>query len=227
MSTLIRLGMLGRLGGARSNVWTPANITTNLWADIAGYTAGNLPDRSGNNRTLVQAIGVQQPVLTAGMLNGLPGLAFDGVDDFLSATFTQNQPFSVYLTFRQKTWTANDRVFDGKIVDATLYQKTATPQLNMFFGSASPQITTVAVNTFVIVKCIFNGASSSFTLNNGTPINFTLGAGNPGGFTLANRWSGANYGNIDVVDLVHTPILSAADDANLWAYLGKRAGIAV
>lgn len=73
--------------GWRKN-WTPAQIPTALWLDAAdtatitfnGATVSQWGDKSGNIRTVSQAVAADQPTYQATGLNGKPVLSFDGSD---------------------------------------------------------------------------------------------------------------------------------------------------
>lgn len=94
-------------------LWTPANISTQLWLDAANSATltnilGNISqwnDQSGNNRHVLQVNASERPLYAANGLNGLPSLTFDGVDDYLTvgvintqstntSTFIVSQPSS-------------------------------------------------------------------------------------------------------------------------------------
>lgn len=73
--------------------WTPGNITTALWLDAADSAtvttvSGNISqwnDKSGNNRNALQATAASRPTYAPNLLNGLPGVSFDGVSDWLES----------------------------------------------------------------------------------------------------------------------------------------------
>jgi hypothetical protein len=78
-------------GGAANQVlWTPAEITTQLWLDAAdagtitidtGVSQWN--DKSGNGYNVVQATTSEQPALLTAELNGLDIVSFNGSSDYL------------------------------------------------------------------------------------------------------------------------------------------------
>lgn len=67
-------------------VWTPAQITTELWLDandsstitLNGSNVSQWRDKSGNSRHVSQATAANQPIYTATGLNGKPVLTFGG-----------------------------------------------------------------------------------------------------------------------------------------------------
>ncbi len=74
----------------RSTSFDPTSIAgCNMWceADKLSLTNGTAvsswTDFSGTNNTPVQATGSLQPIYTTGAINGLPAIAFDGVDDYM------------------------------------------------------------------------------------------------------------------------------------------------
>ncbi|MFM6606057.1 MAG: hypothetical protein ACKPH3_18615 [Dolichospermum sp.] len=85
-----RLVVLGK------KLWTPAQISTALWLDAAdastitlnGSTVSQWNDKSGNGRNAIQATAANQPTYSVEIFNNKPGLSFDGVNDFLVATYS-------------------------------------------------------------------------------------------------------------------------------------------
>jgi hypothetical protein len=77
---------------ATSVAWTPVFTTTALWLDASDSStittvSGGVSewrDKSGNSRHAAQATAGSRP--GTGTLNGLPVVAFDGVDDFMDVT---------------------------------------------------------------------------------------------------------------------------------------------
>jgi len=88
---------ISTVGGAITDAWAPTDISgLQLWADARYQVysdAGSTPavnndpvqqinDRSGNNRTWSQATLAKRGTYKTGVLNGQPGILFDGTDDF-------------------------------------------------------------------------------------------------------------------------------------------------
>lgn len=81
----------------------PGGTTTpNLWLDAAvgvyvdagvtpatnGQTVQQWNDQSGNGNNATQATSTNRPTFTTGLVNSLPALVFDGIDNFMSHTNT-------------------------------------------------------------------------------------------------------------------------------------------
>lgn len=77
-----------------SKLWTPAQITTSLWLDAADSSTittvsgavSQWNDKSGNNRNAAQATAASRPAYVSNLLNALPGVTFDGSNDWLEST---------------------------------------------------------------------------------------------------------------------------------------------
>lgn len=81
-----RLRMLRSSG---SGGFTPLDLQLGAWysADVGVYqTAGQWNDQSGNANHATQATAGFRAASQMGVQNGLPGLLFDGTDDFFSLT---------------------------------------------------------------------------------------------------------------------------------------------
>jgi hypothetical protein len=72
-------------------LWTPANTTTSLWLDSADTSTITIisgaisqwNDKSGNSRNATQSTSTKRPIVVNSALNGLNGISFDGIDDYL------------------------------------------------------------------------------------------------------------------------------------------------
>lgn len=166
-------------------------------------------DASGNARHLLQATATNQPAK-----QGDGSILFDGVDNFLKCdAFTLNQPETVYILFKQVTWTSADFVFDGNANSTMgLRQITGSPRLGLSAGGAGgPSSTDLAVDTYGAVASIFNGAASVVHIGSTTSATGDPGAANAGGFCLGSLGGGAaNFANIQVKEVV---VYSVAHDA--------------
>jgi hypothetical protein len=191
---------------------------------VTGAGVSQWDDQSGNARHLKQGSDTNRP---AKQSDG--SILFDGVDNYLKCdAFALNQPETVYLLFKQVTWTGTDGVFDGNTLNVMrLYQTNATPQLDMFAGVSGPSTTGLAVNAYGAVACVFNGVNSVLQVNNNTPATSANNlAGNGGGFTLGANGDNLQFGNIQVKEaIIFAAAHTAAERARVIAYLMQLAGI--
>lgn len=176
---------------------------------VTGAGVSLWADQSGNGRDLKQTTDTNRPALqTDGTI------LFDGADNFLKCdAFTMDQPETVYILFKQITWTGNDAVCDGNTnFTMRIFQRTTTPQLGASAASALGNVS-LTLDTYGVVSAVFNGASSLIQLNSGAPVTGDSGVGSAGGFTIGSQGAGlAAWGNIQVKEAIVYP---AAHDANM------------
>ena len=157
------------------------------------------------------------------------GILFDGVDNFLKASaFTLEQPEMIYIVFKQVSWTDNDRIFDGDGSDSGgMYQKDSSPNIKVIAGAPSNANANLVVNTFGIIRLLFNGASSKLQVNETVAVTGNFGANNMGGFTLGQQGGGVlRFGNIQVKEIILRKIADAAgDEQDIYDYLENKYGL--
>lgn len=180
---------------------SPSCITSNLAAaylfntgiTVTGSGVSSWADQSGNGRNLLQGTDTNRP---AKQSDG--SILFDGVDNFLTTgAFTLNQPETVYLLAKQITWSLNEVIFDGFGGNRmALIQSATTPNVRINAGSGTSENTALTLDTYAAIGGVFNGASSSLTINT-TTVTGNVGAGNGGGFILGSG-DGFGHSNIQV-----------------------------
>jgi hypothetical protein len=131
---------------------------------------GSLTDNSGNGNHLAQATAGKRPLYRTGLLNSLPGLTFDGADDFLTRTLAQAQPLTLYAVIDRNTAS----YFFSGAGGSNWYWK--TNELN--FGSV--QTVTTVVDGAVKLAIQVNGASSFLRISGVNGAN-----GDPGANAIA------------------------------------------
>ena len=173
---------------------------------IGSLTALSIKQVTGNH--LLQATGVAQPLWSAAN-----GILFDGVADFLRCIpFVFIQPEFIYFVGRQITWTGADYIYDGEAAANTgaLYQQAFTPELKADAGGASGANNNLALNTFGIIRCLFNGANSLLQINQTVAVIGNFGAANMGGFVLGINGLSVAWSNIEVKEII---LRRSADNA--------------
>lgn len=166
-------------------------------------------DKLGSGRDLIQVIGTNQPLWSA------DGILFDGVDNFMKcAAFTWNQPEFIIIVFKQVTWTINDIIFDGTGASnrGRLMQRTASPGLSIYAGTQLELNNNLAVNTWGIVRTLFNGANSELQINNTAALIGNTSTQNMNGFILGCSYTTiAAYSNIQVAEIISLKIAPSSD----------------
>ncbi len=215
--------------------FSPAQLTSlrGWWKSDAGVTiatgVSSWLDQSGNGNTLLQATGAAQPALTAGAINGLPALTFDGTDDSMRAVFTLVQPETIFIVMSQVSHAQFDMMFDGSTTTnvMSLQQTVATPGMAIRAGTLVATNTNLAIGTFGLVTAIFNGASSVLQVNNTTETTGNAGALDGAGLRLGTRGdAGGNFGNVQIAEvIVMGAVATAAERASMKAYVLARYAI--
>lgn len=176
-------------------------------------------DKLGSGHDLIQAAGNQQPGWSSN------GILFDGINDYMkTAPFIYNQPAMVYIVFKQITWTSYDSIFDGNTgQDSWLMQRQVSPNLRLYTngGSYAAENSNLSLNTFGIVRVVFNAANSKIQVNNTTPTTGNAGSHEFGGFTLAAFGNADSYyGNIQVKEVILRNIVDTpGDEWKIYQYL--------
>lgn len=220
----------------KAGAFTPAQLTSlRAWfkSDVGITIATGVSqwnDQSGNANHLVQATGGAQPVVTAGAINGLPAITFDGVDDHMVAAFALAQPTTIFIVFSQPTWTVFDSVYDGAAVvnDMSLQQASASPGLAIRAGVAAVALNNnLPTATFGLVTAIYNGASSELQVNNTAATTGDPGANGGAGIRLGARGDGAGgFGNVSIAEvIVMAAVATAGERASMRAYSQARYGV--
>jgi hypothetical protein len=159
---------------------------------------------AGGAQNFVQATATNQPTVTAS-----GSLLFDGADNYMQATFTLAQPYTIYMLFNQVTWTGNDMLLSGATSTSHLRQVTATPQIAFNAGSALATVSPV-VNTVNVISAVGNGASSVVQLNNDAPVTGNAGTNAFSDPFLASSAVPGSFANGDYYELI---FFGAAHDA--------------
>lgn len=191
---------------------------------VTGAGVSTWADASGNGRDLLQTTDTNRPALQT---DG--SILFDGADNYLICNaFTLNQPATIYVLFKQVTWTSGDMVFGGQSTSVFLRQTTGSPTLRPVAGTDTLGMNNsgLAVDTYGAVVVVFNGASSLSQVNLGTPISGDAGATNPGGFTLAATSAPTGFGHVQVKEAIIFPAAhDAAQRAQVVGYLMRVGGL--
>lgn len=166
---------------------------------VTGAGVSQWSDQTANANHFLQGTDANRPAL-----QGDGSILFDGLAFHLRATYTLNQPLSIYLLGRQVTWTLNRYVFDGASANGgRLFQSNTSPKVALgivpgFTGSGE-----WAINEYDAVSAVINGASSSTQINNNPAVTGDAGSNNPGGTTLGcTGGTPASFSNIQAKEFV-------------------------
>lgn len=149
--------------------------------------------------------------------HGANGILFDGIADALySNAFVLIQPIELYLVVRQVTWTNNETFFDGiGAYTGCVQQYSSTPNIYAYAGGLYPLNPNLAINTWGIVRVVFNGASSEIQVDATASVTGNFGAGNMGGLTLGALGNITAFGNVEYKEVLQRRIVNSVGNRQL------------
>ena len=196
----------------------------NVGIIVVGAGADTWADKSGNGRDLRQTTDTNRPSKES---DG--SVLSDGVDNYMQvASWSLEQPETVYILAKQVSWTGNDTVWDGTGDNVgALQQLTATPTVKIRASTAVAANTDWTLDTYMVLSVVFNGAGSLLQVNKETETTGNAGVVDMGGFTLARPGlCSCQFGNIQYKEAI---VYSAAHDADTRTkvinYLSKVGGL--
>lgn len=227
------ISVLGALGAA-SPTFSPSDLSLGAWYDVSdsdtitesGGSVSQVDDKSGNGLHLVQGTASLQPTLQSAALNSLDTLRYDGSDDTTKSTtsITENpQVNTIYMVMKWISQSGTDNAFDGfGATDRQTYFAN-TSRHSLFAGSSFLDDDLISNGTWIIIKCIFNGASSEMIINETSIGSGNAGADGMAGVTLGSRQDGAQNSNIEFGEFVWVQdSVTGDDDTNMWNYLNDK-----
>jgi len=191
-----------------------------VWGDKSVDSAGDL-----NAHNLLQATGTNQPIVNAN------GVLFPGVDEFMKcASFTLAQPEQIYIVLNQKSFTNQDRICDGNTDNSgTVYQSNTELEAISTYalgGGTLPLNENNVLNTYQILRILFNGASSKSIINETATIIGNPGSADMSGFTLGANGLSGEFGNIEVKEIIIRRISDTSiNEQIIYDYLSKKYSI--
>lgn len=189
---------------------TKAWFQQGIGITVTGSGVSKWADQSGNGNDLNQGTDAARP---AKQTDG--SILFDGAAHYLKASaFTLNAPETIYLVMKEISWTDADHILDGNTTNAGAIVQGGvggSPYIILYAGSDAANNNNLAIGSYGILSAVFNGASSSLTVNSTTATTGNPGVGNLSGLTLAASGGGVGqYANIQVKELI---VRAAADSA--------------
>ena len=194
----------------------------NVGITVVGAGADTWADQSGNARDLRQVTDTKRPSEES---DG--SLLADGVDNSMTVAFTLKQPTSIYCLGRMVTHSAAGYFWDGSFVNSGGLQTTApSPTILMSAGGFVPTTTDLAVNTYGVVICGYDGANGSIQVNKNSATTGDVGTNDMDGFELATRGDNSSFGNIQYKEIViYSDIKDAAAQLQVINYLSDVGGL--
>ena len=190
-----------------------------------GAALATWPDSGPNGYDLDQATSERRPLFRASAIGGRPAVEFDGANDNMAVSFgtTYSQPNTVFIvgefvlvpsannfpwmdghTSSNRTWVGSSSVDEYAIW-------AGDPFLNSGVGTSTNP---------VLVRGVYNGASSSIAINSGTAVNGSTGSGGMSGIKLAARYDNSRPQAVKIAEVVaYNAVLSGTDIGRVESYL--------
>jgi hypothetical protein len=218
------------------NLWIPEEVTpavlSNTAKTAAWYIADDLTtitkDGSDNVSRWNDKNATGNDLIT---VYGTPHYSISGirlaVDEYMRGIFTLNKPVFIIIVFKQVTWASTRRIWDGKnIYTMTSSQYAAINAINMYGGGTPIQGGIgLGVDTWGIVRALYNGASSKLIINEVAAVTGDTGILAAGGFVLNNNGDAApgTTADIEVKEIVIGKVAySTVEEASIYNYLKNK-----
>ena len=196
-----------------TKAWYDYQDLTTITVDGAGRVF-RWNDKLGSGHDLIQANGADMPLLTA------TGVLFDGVSEVMRVGFLYSQPEQIYMAFRQVTFTATNRFFDGFLANTgRLDQSAVSPNIYAIATAQSADNPNLAINTFGILRLLFSGASSSLQINETIATLWDCGGGFMNGCSIGSYGGGGSFGNIEVKEIFLRIEDTAPNQTDIYNYI--------
>jgi hypothetical protein len=177
-------------------------------------------DKSGNGRDLTQGTGSAQPTTGTRTQNGLNVLDFDGGDTIGSSSFSESQPYSLFVVFVNDEGAGASNKY---LLHHNWLMRFRDGGYECNAGANFAGITGGNTNAH-LWTCVFNGASSLMRLDAAN-----LGTGNPGAgggsgsFWLGSAGGASNFFNGMIAEVAYyDSTISGADLTNVETYLNSK-----
>lgn len=205
---------------------TGASATTAAEED--GDPVGTWAYRYGTAGTLgylTASSNAARSTLKLAVQNGLPVVRFDGVDDYLNASFALEQPYIRFCVARYLT-TGTKLILDGATGNtAYLYDAAgAGTAWDVYAGATLSRTGSTAAWT--ISEAVFDGATSEFAINGGAAATGNVGSSDPDGVSVGAGPNGDFPAHCDVAEVLVFPgALSPSERTQVRNYLNDKWGV--
>lgn len=203
--------------------WYIADDLTTITKDAGTGEVSLWKDKLNSGHDLVQNTATKLPIWSAN------GILFDGINDALkTAAFTYGQPEFIYMVVKQITW-AGGTFFDGYYAAGGMIQQyPSSPGIVAYAnGGDYPTNWNLTMNTWSIVRLLFNYGSSKLQVNAGTAVTGYFGPNDISGITLGGLGSGtSDYCNVEFKEVIcRNKVDSSDDETAIYNYLKNKYGL--
>lgn len=207
-------------------IWLEADSGTSTTMD--GVAVSQWDDQSGNLRNAIQATASKQPLYKSGIINGKPVLRFDGSSDSLQVAFgaTLAQPNTIFIVAAITSAGAQDNLIDGLSGSERNSLFIDSGNYTMYAGSLF-SLSAIDANTHIL-RMVFDGASSSFSIDGGSASSGNAGTQSISGINICCENSGLRNIGADIAEIIiYDDLLTPAEIAQVQSYLSVKYGISL
>lgn len=184
---------------------------------------GRIADKSGNgNHLLYDTPNTgKRPLYKTN--SGLPYAEFDGVDDWLRATFTFGTTWERISAFQILSFPAgNEQYFGDVIANECVFGSGSN--LVMFNGVSTGGTQAASTATDYVLTELWS-SSMQLRLDNGSFNSVANAAVNPGGVTMGAKFTGGDNANMRLyASFMINRALTSTERANVVTYMAARQG---
>jgi hypothetical protein len=187
--------------------------------DPVGYWT----DESGLGHHPIQASSTRRPLYKTNIFGSLPGILFDGSNDFLQAAFTLTTTIHAWFVVKPVTWATGKTIFAGKSGDEYDAHMASTEGVWAGWdgGSTATSGTTEASGAIVIIEHL-KGSGGHIRVNHHTAANHsgTGSSNNADGLTIGSHPAPTAYCNAYVAECIaYNTALGSTDQETIWGSL--------
>jgi PKD repeat protein len=178
-------------------------------------------DQSGNNYHANQLLTIRQPILADSILNHLPVVRFDGVNDYLQSSFgdTLTQPFTLFCLWSTLSPGGTRTAFDGINANDRILLSTLIDQVRIFAGVNLNYFKPHPFH-FTLNTAIINQNNSAIFENSLPMMNGNTGNNNLTGITLGAYYNGTFPLHGDIAEfIIFDSLLTEPERLQIETYL--------
>jgi hypothetical protein len=180
-------------------------------------------DSSGNGHTATAPASGRAPVYKAGVVNGLPVLRFDGVDDQLQAYWSLAQPTTVFVVYAVRASNGSLQFVTDGFNNATMADYVTPTDFGMYAGGSTVTKSGFTYGAFHVVASTFAGASSALYPDGGPAVTGNPGGASPLGITVGASGADAVAAAADVAEVVvYNRALASSEVDGVGRYLAAK-----
>ena len=179
-------------------------------------------DKLGSGNDLTQTTDTRKPTITVNGVKFSGGASPNNQFMLTAAIASLDQPTMIYIVMKHITWTNGDSIIDGLSTNTgRLMQYTSTPNIAAYAGGSVVLDGNLTLDTFAVIRVLFNGASSKLIVNANTPTTGNFGTNNMLGIIMgAYDTNGGGAIDAEVKEAVFRNVAdNSTDEANIYAYL--------